>query len=683
MRQKKGFWKKSISVFLCTVLLLGVLQWTQPVQAAQYTLLLSQAKSIALANSDSYRRIKSKIALKEVSYKQTVKAAQLKIKNKKTFRWSPLLTFKFPEKLTFEDESDMIYKPAQVQNEINTLRHDLTDEVFAVYESVEQAFLSAYVYQEKVAFEEEQLEKLRETLEKNRGRLILGLANKADVEATEKNITAAEEKLAQDMKSFETAKTKLGDLLHLDVTTRYTFTNPFVDAEVPRTVLNDLVQYTLDNDQSYYEAKMTSQLSLLQLNSNYSLIEKQYGKDVGLISSYIQQVRSGQKIDSDAFKASYDKFLEKIDAPWQGSWRILFIKIPKEWLKGSIDGVRYVEDEPYALYENALEYQDALADQEALAKELETQVRDSFESVVTARTSYLKLQVELEEMKTQLQKEATLNNLGELTFEEYTESQTQYEEKQIEALEALELYSSLLYSFDRLTCGGVTRYFRDMGISLDGTSGGISYVVEEEAADTAQYFIQPIIEDNMFSFSIYLPEGFETDVTHFELWCDDYQIGERTEITQALRHLTVTLTGDERLFVRLYNGEEFVEDCEIDAYVYQGPLEITNYTIEKTEEAKRRVIGSYEVEPQSEQGIVAISLTIDGVEDVQYYALQNEEGTFLLKEEPTLLTEAFRYLEFLADDLDYLKILCYDGGQSEKYEAYFNTADHTIYVIEE
>lgn len=679
----RGFWKKLMAVTVAAALLAVTIQPAQPVQAAAYTLLLSQAKTIALANSDSYRRIKSKIALKEVAYKQAVKSVQLKIKNKRTFRWSPLLSFKFPEKLNFEDESDFVYKPAQIQNEITKLRHDLTDEVYAVYDSVEQAFLKAYTYQEKIAFEEEQLEGLQNTLAKNQGRLILGLAGRGDVEAMEKNIIAAKEKLAQDMKNFETAKTKLGDLLTLDVTTRYVFSNPYVDAEIPRTALNGLVDYTLEQDQSYYEAKMTTQLALLQLDKNYSLLQGQYGGNIGLISSYVMQVKNGQKIDGDAFKASYDKFLEKIDKPWQGSWRILFIRIPKEWLKGSIDGVRYIEDEPYTLYENALEYQDALADQKALAKELETQVRDSFESVVTARGAYLKLKAEAGEMKEQLQKEQVLNRMGELTFEEYTESQKQYEEKQIEVLEGLELYSSLLFGLDRLTCGGVTRYFKDMGIALDGTSGGISYIVDEETADGARYFIQSIVEDNMFEFGIYLPEDFETDITHYELWCDDYIIGEKKETDKLLRHLTLTLTGDERLFVRLYNDEEFVEDCEIDPYAYQGPLEITGYMVVKTEEAKKRAIGSYEVQKQNERGTVEITLTINGAEEIQFYTLQNEEGKFLLREEQTPITQPFLYLEFLSEDLDFLRIQCYGADGSQKYEAYFDTAEHTVYVVEE
>ena len=680
---KKCILKKGISLFLCTVMLTGTMIAAQPVQAAQYTLLLSHAKTIALANSDSYRQIKSKISLKEVSYKQAVKSIQLKIKNKTTFRWSPLLSFKFPEKLNFEDESSMVYKPAQIQNDITSLKHDLTDEVFRVYESTEQAYVKAYTLQEKVAFEEEQLEGLQNTLAKNKGRLILGLATQADLDAMEKNVTAAEEKLAADMKSFENAKTKLGDLLHMDVTTRYTLVNPYIDAEIPRTKLDDLVQYTLDHDQAYYEAKMATALSMIQLETNYNLIKSQYGSKAGRISPYVQTVMSGGKVDSSAFKTSYDKFLTDIDKPWAGHWRILFIKIPKEWIKGQIDGVRYVEDEPYALYENALEYQDVLTEQQTMAKELETQVRDTFESVVTARSAYLKLKTQVAEAKEQLQKELVLNQLGELTFEEYTESQKQYEEQQVEMLEALETYTSLLYSFDRLTCGAVSKYFKDQGINLSGSEGGNSYIVDEETIDGARYYITSIVEDNMFEFGVYLPEDFETDVTHYELWVDDYIIGEKTEVEQTLRHLTLTLTGKERVFVRLYNDEEFVDDCEIDATAYQGPLNITGYTVTKTEEALKREIGSYEMRSLNDMGLVEITLTIDGVEDVHYYAIQNDAGTNLLTPDAKVITDTFVYLDFLSKDMDFLQIQCYDAGKGEKYVAYFNTLNQTIYTIDE
>lgn len=681
---KRSFLKRTMAVFVLSAVVCTTFQPVQHVYAADRTISLEQSRKLALAGSDSYRKIKNKIVLKEVSYRQAVKSIQLKIKNKTTFRWSPLLSFTFPEKLNFEDESEMVYKPAQLQTEIKQLQHDLEDEVYAVYESTEQAFLKSYTYQEKVAFEEEQLEELEKNLEKNRGRLILGLATKSDVETMEKNVEAAKEKLAQDLKSYETEKEKLGEIIHLDISTGYTLTNPYVTSEVPRTQLEELISHTLDNDQSYYEAKMATQLSLLQLDENYSLLKEQYGSDVGLISPYIQQVKNGQKIDSNAFKTSYDAFLKEIDEPWTGSWKILFIKIPKEWIKGQIDGVRYIEDEPYALYENALEYQDVLAEQETLKKDLETQVKDSFEAVVTARNSYLKLEEQCEESEARLKKEQILNSMGKMSFEEYTDSQSQYEEQQIEKLETLEMYSSLLYSLDRLTCGAVSEYFKTTGSSLEGTAGGNSYLVEEEEAAGAKYYIQSVVEDNMFEFGIYIPSDFETDLSHYELWVDDYVVGSRNEIGKTFRHLTLSLTGKERVFVRLYDGEEFVDDCEIDPSAYQGELNIKEYVVKKAEDTEQRVIGSFEIVSEETTGLIDISLKIDGAEGIYYYSIQNEEGNSLVSEDKkTAITDNFTYVNLISGDLDSLKISCYGKEQEEKYTAYFDSQKYEIYVIEE
>ena len=681
---KSVFWKRTIAIMLGTTLILGVFQPMPSVQAAASRLSLAQAKKMALADSDSYGRIKSKISLKEVSYKQAVKSIKLKIKNKTTFRWSPLLSFKFPEKLNFEDESNMVYKPAQLQTEITRLKHDLLDEVFVVYEKTQQIFLKTYTYQEQVAFEEEQVEQLKTTLNKNQGRFLLGLASKTDVENIEKSLQNAEEKLAQDKKNFEIQKEKLSEYINLDVTTGYEFVNPYVSSEIPRTVLEDLIQYTLEHDQSYYEAKMATQLSLLQLTENYSLLQKQYGSDMKLISSYVQQVENGQKIDSNAFKLSYDKFLKKIDKPWTGSWKILFIKIPKEWIKGQIDGVRYIEDEPYALYENALEYQDVLSEQQALKKELETLVKDNFESVITARTTYLKLKDQCEESKKNLQKEQILNSMGELSFEEYTDSKEQYEDLQMEQMEALELYSSLLFSFDKLTCGAVSEYFKNSGISMDGTEGGNSYLVDEEEMLGAKYFITSIIEDNMFEFGIHIPDDFGLDISHYELWVDDYVVGEKQEADKTFRHLTLALTGEESVFVRLYDGEEFVDDCEIDPSAYQGELQIKNYVVEKTDEAKRRTIGSFSILNKEETGLIEISLKIDGVEEVYYYSIQNEAGNSLISEEKkTPVSDSFTYLKFLQPELESMKIQCYGREKALKCEAYFDSVKYEIYILEE
>ena len=78
---KSVFWKKTTVMLLLSALILGMCYPMTSVQATTNSLSLAQAKKMALANSDSYGRIKSKISLKEVSYKQAVKSIQLKMKN--------------------------------------------------------------------------------------------------------------------------------------------------------------------------------------------------------------------------------------------------------------------------------------------------------------------------------------------------------------------------------------------------------------------------------------------------------------------------------------------------------------------------------------------------------------------------------------------------------------------------
>lgn len=686
MRKKNRVARKVCSVIVCMAMMTGIVNGikagSMEVSAAENykTLGLAQVKSLALANSSSYRQIKSKISLKEVGYKQAVKSLQLKKKNLTTFRWSPLLNFQFPQQLTLEQESEFALKPTQMQTEIKKLEHDLTDEVYAVYENVSNLFVTGYAYQQKIEYQQEQLDSQNKTLAKNEARLALGLANQKDVDAIQKSIDSLNTSLSENMRNLESTKRELGNLINLDISTGYLFGNPYVETDLPRSELQNLIDYTLEHDQSYYEAKLDTQLALLELNTNYKLMESQYKSDMGYISSYVQQIKNGDKVDSNAFKQNYDKFLEKIDAPWKGAYRIIFFSFPKEWFKGAIDGVRYVEDNPYVLYENALEYQTKVDEQNQLAASLEKQVRDSFEQQVSARNSYDTLQKQIASEKENLEKMQVLNSLGECTFEEYTEQQSQYEQLQMDALEALQTYTSLLYSYDRLTCGAVSEYLKGADISLSAAQGAESYIVdEEEGEEGAKYYITSLVEDNMFEFGIYVPEDFETDITHYELWGDNIQIGERTEINKKIRHLVLTLDTVDKVVVKLYNDDEFIAECEIDAQAYEGPLDLQgNYVVKEAD--KQKVIGSYSSKVNSDTSLLDVTLDFESSEGVEYYVLQNIQGKYLFSETPVEAKKSFQYLAFLEKGLGDLVIKCYDGDKTFLYDAHFNTEEYAIYV---
>ena len=79
-----------------------------------------------------------------------------------------------------------------------------------------------------------------------------------------------------------------------------------------------------------------------------------------------------------------------------------------------------------------------------------------------------------------------------------------------------------------------------------------------------------------------------------------------------------------------------------------------------------------------------MELKIDGVEEVQYYLIQNEAGNSLVSEERKVsVEERFTYLEFLASELENLKIQCFDKEENGKYTAYFDSLTYEIYVLEE
>jgi hypothetical protein len=654
--------------------------------ASAKTLTVSQAVALGLNNSSTYRKTKSKIALQKVKYTQAVKSIQLKKKNMMTFRYSPLLSFKFPEKPLLSDEYEWTFKPIQIQSEIAKLNHELTDIKYSIKEEVSNQFVEVYTAQEEVAFQSEVLEELNKNLAQNKARLYIGLAKQSDIDSIEKSIESAQTALGNYERSFESAKEKLSDLINLDVRTGYTFSNPYLDQAISRDQLDSIISYTLENSQSYYEAKLTTQLALTSINTNYSLMQNQYGSDMSIISSYINAVKRGESINTDAFKAAYDQFLDKIDSYWKGKFRILFIKIPKEWFKSDTDGIRYVEDDPYILYTDSLEYMEAVSDQESLKKEITSNVKSGFDNVITLKNSYESLLRQTNTLKAEVEKEKVQNKLGQLSMEEYQETEESYKEVQLEMLEALALYTQTLNSFDRLTCGAITKLLSGTSISLNASSSGVSNSDSDEAGQITYDFVSKV-EDSIFELSINVPEDYSPEVTDFELWVDNIQVGEKTSVESSLRHLTISTEDAEKVIIRLYNGESFVADCEIDPYDYHGVLYINGGGVtgedEETQESvtTTRSVATFSYTVNKNTGIVTIKIKPEVTENIAYYTIVTQDGIPLGTGEPVSVNDSFKYLSVLTTTYLYdVQVIFYDTDKNELYTGVFDEVGMSIEV---
>ena len=644
-----------------------------PAYAADKTLTVEAARKMALADNDTYTGFQNKLTLAKVQYDQSVKSLRLKEKNQRTFRWSPLLSFHFPEKPDLADEYSYTYKPLEMQSKIDKLEHQLNDCAYGIYEKVELEFIKVYVLQERISFNEDRVKTYETTTAKNRVRLLLGQANKSDIDAMEKKVKTLNNTLASDKRKYESEKEKLSDLVGVDVSLSYQFASPFADADLPRDQLDQLISTTLDQDDSFYQTKVDTANGLLALNINYNLMKNHYGSKMNLIDSFVTQARNGKKLDSAAFKLRYNELLNKVDEPWQGKKKILFIRFPKEWLKGAIDGVRYVEDEPYALYEAAIEYQSLLKEEESAKKELTSTVKDYYENYVSARNTSRSLEDDEKSKKAELKKASLSNMMGKMTYEEYGAVQEEYEDLQMDKLDAQAAYSEILYSLNRLTCGAISSYIRSSSTSLSQASGGQSYVVEDEG-DGVYYYIHSLVSGNLFEFGLSVPDDFEPEITDYELWVDSVQIGDRTPADQSIRHLALDIQNVNRAFVRLYNGDTFVDDCDFDAQTYSGKLSVKSYRVE-TREGKN--VASYETDTTA-SGLFRLKIKPQAGEAIEYFNIKTEDGNYLLSDAKIPVSQKFQYLAMAKSSLDSLIISFYDKDQKLLYEGTFNTSDLTI-----
>ncbi len=663
-------------VLAIALVVTSVVSWESMDAKAQvkavYT--LSQARAQAYSNSSKLEQLENKLETKKVQLEQSIKTIKMKQKNMSTFRWSPLLSFKFPTKPDLAEAFEFEFKPMSIQYEIDILKHQITDQKFEIYQQVNSVYLDIVMLETEIDLNQKKLDATNKAIEKNKMKLWVGQATQGDIDAMSSKARSLQSKISSASRNLISRKKRLVNLTgNEDIYTAYTFENPLIEADMKRSeVINDLIQYTLDHDQTYYEAKIAQQSAYVQLTTNYQLMSKQYGSKMGMIRSYYNQALNGEKINAKAFKKTYKEFLEAVDKPWDGSYRIIFFRFPKVWFKGAIDGSRYVEDEPYALYESALEYQDARLEAESIKAEITSQVEDSFDNYVSVKNSYKELIDQVNAAKRQLDKDLFLNRSGVMTYDEYTSSLDNYETLQSEMMEGAKLYSSSLYEFDRLTCGAISKYISEGGLDVNAADGGESVIIEENV-EGSHYYIEQIIQNQEFRLRVQLAEELEGEITDFELWCDDTQIGGRTAIDKTLRHLALALKDVKVVKIRFYNDGTFVDDCEIDPSSLSGELEITTgYHIQDQESLE---VGTYSCQLNDTTGFTEVTLSPEAQEGICYYLIRTDDGKYLVTEEPITVATVFKYLSVLEPDLSKVTIEFYDSAKTKLYDGTFDTAN--------
>ncbi len=672
--------------------------------ATQKVLSLATCKTVAIANSEKIEAIELQIEAKQAAKESAIRSLKEKERSMKTFRWSPLLNFTFPTTPNEAEAFEFAYKPKQLQYDIDTLKHKINDLKLQESEKVSGIYIDIITSSAEITFLKQRISNLEKTLLKNRARLALGLATEAQIKQQEKRLEGYKKSLSSEQTKLTRSKDKLSKEVGFEITDKYIFEDAFVVTNIDRQSVESLQLYARQNDHTVFEAKQEEELAKLALKTNHSLMSSQYGKDMGLIDGYVQQAMDGTSIDKRAFKKDYNTFLQKIDEPWVGKKRILFFKFPKEWWKGDTDGIRYVEDDPYVLYTSALEYESALKEYKNTCNELDSAIADGYDNLMETRKAYLTAISDLNTLKEQLIYDEALNALGQLSLEEYDTELGEYESARSALKDALSLYSKTLFEFDKTTCGAASRYFVQESLTTQVGHAGLGTppedgdAVEDALASMqsvikkgATYSIRSIVESEEFMLYIDIPEDFEYNITHFELWSDGRQIGERTAKGDAIKHLTLTVEDVDSVAIALYNGEEFIDKCSIDPYVTYGPLNIT-VGYEKIDPEAEKYVGSYTLEEDDNTEMIKLRFTFDKAQvtknyktdqEVAFYNISAQKNLYLFSNDFVKSDDPFTYMSFIKNDIGKLTVRMFAQDGSYIGGASINTNDKKLYADED
>ncbi len=630
---------------------------------------LDTCMKLAVNFDDKYEDATMEVESLEEQKASSLKAMELRQKSLSTFRWTPLLSFHFPEDPSFSEAYEFAYKPIKLSNDILLAKRKVTDRVVALNKEITDLYVEIYSLQEKINFQKDSLDQTNKGIARNKARVLTGEGKQSDVDKLEKQKETLTESISANERTRLNDLIKLSDRIGLDVTTDCKFEEPFVQSEMTRDQLEDVIQYTLDLDTTYYEACLNESSERSSLLTNWNLIKGHYkASDYKIIEKYVTAALAGQSIPKKAFKSDHSAFLKAIDRYWKGKKRIfLFIKIPKLWFKGDDDGVRYIEDDPNVMYQGVLDYRSAVVEKEAAAKEVTNTVKEQYEAFITAKNAYNAAKKLVDDEKKELDKAAVLNATGQvsgaddavMTFDEYQAQQKQYEEDQNALLDSLKTYTDTMNEFNRIACGGVYPYLTGNSVKLTASSVGVSY---SEDSEQAMYYFKSIIQSQEFEVSVYIPEDFPIELSTYELWVDGTQIGSTTDIDKSLRHLGLVTGQYEKVLLRFYDGDgQFVDDCEINPAVEKGPLDIV--TNRKAGETDVK-IGTFTSETDSNTQITTITLTLDAGRDEKKYRILTDDGVCVSSEEKIDISKPLKYLSIITSDIRRLQIEFYDDNDS-------------------
>lgn len=599
---------KKITIY---ILMLALIITNNPIAyGASRILSIDEVKTLAVKNSFDIKEVKMDLVKKDMELGQAKEGIRDIRKKESTVRYSLLSNIEFPEKHGLPKEIDLVTKIPKIQKEIRVLKEKLKYKELEAKYKAEQAFLDVILWQKTMNSLKEQLIDGEKTLDKIKNQVKIGIGSKDDLEYLEKKVKNIEKSYRNAVQKYVASKEALNEIIGINVKTGYTFNDQLEGLNIERGYLKDIVDYARENDFSLYMIKQETNLRRENVEKIRSIYKSRFGSKVKELEQQLQR----KEIDYDVFYKKYKKALDNIDKPWRKYYeiRLLFfsIKIPYRWFQGEFDGLRYFEDEKYALFLSVIDRDKQIKEEEEAIKNFEQSVRDSFSTLKQMEVAYNSVTDSYEYEKNLYDKAILENKMGKITFAELEAAKDDLIKKQQTMLEMLIDYNKTISEFNLKTSGFAERFKENSNLYTDRLKSGDSFKKDKDEnkkeKSVPKWYVKNNIEDFKFIFGVNIPD--EYNITHYELYTsNDKKIGEKKEISGTIEHLPLAFSDTEYLILKLYNEADLKYTANIEGLSNEGEIILGENANDALESGSN--IGNYNMEADSYK--VKITLSIE------------------------------------------------------------------------
>ncbi|MDQ2085360.1 hypothetical protein RBH29_02765 [Herbivorax sp. ANBcel31] len=563
------------------ILVLTIVLCLLPVRATSRTpnnLTLDEAVLLAIKNCSNIKDVETELILKEIELRQAREAIRDIRRKQSTVRFSLLYNIEFPSKHGLPREISLVMKVPEIENSIVVLNEKLKYEALNTQFKAESAYIETVELMESVSLSETLLENTKSTLERIQRDYRIGKASRDDYEYLKKEVETQTDNLRKEILRYDNAKKKLGEIVGIDVQTGYSFSKDFSFVSLERKDLQGIVSHSVDNDFDLFKASRNRKIAERELQELRNIYNDRWGSKVSILES---ELSKNSEINYRSFLNKYHRALNNIERPWTGRRRIRLgffsIRIPREWFQGEYDGIRYFEDEKYALFLSLIERDRARKAEADAEKQLVDMIEDTYLTVKELEIAYDESVKNAQDAKAQYERAKTQNRLGELSFQELESAKNNAIQSENAVFSSLLNYNKTISMFNLYASGAIDKFRSGVSFDRSEFESGDSFRTDDQAdtdlSNRPNWYVRLPITDFKFIFGVNIPDSADIDATHFALFTDDgTQIGNKTRLSNTISHLPISFRNSTRMVVKLYMDDIPTHEAEIDGAQLEGEL---------------------------------------------------------------------------------------------------------------